>query len=123
MAFSPDESLVALALLEENIWWADPDDDDRDWDTPASGGIVEWASLYVHPIGTAEPTRYALKVEVPAGWVPPAFVAEDSCPKNLRFCGLSEVCFELPWGGTEQLSLGHSRELLVRSSRLGDVRE
>src|SRR5579884_4035686 len=31
MQFSPDEALVAVAIEENSIWWADPQDEARDW--------------------------------------------------------------------------------------------
>lgn len=113
MTFSPDESLVAMALLEEQIWWADPADDDRDWDSPSVGGLVEWTTLYVHRIGEPVPIRYALKVEVPDGWVLPEELAEDSAPRNLRFVGEREVDVDLPWGGSARLTLGSETDLVV----------
>jgi hypothetical protein len=62
MTSSPAESLVATASLEERIWWADPADDERDGDSPSVGGVVEWASLYVHRIGEPSPVRCRLLV-------------------------------------------------------------
>jgi hypothetical protein len=113
MTFSPDESLVAMALLEEQIWWADPADDDRDWDTPSVGGLVEWATMYVHRIGEPEPSRYCIMVDLPEGWVPPEELAQDSAPRNLRFVGDREVEVGLPWGGSARLNLGDTTDLIV----------
>jgi len=93
--FSPDEALVAVAIEENPIWWADPEDDAADWDTPAVGGPVEWAALLVHRIGDKRPSRNPLVVDLPAGWRGPE---DGTWPAKLRFETDRCMSVELPWG-------------------------
>jgi hypothetical protein len=94
MQFSPDEALVAVAIEENPLWWADPEDETADWDTPAVGGPVEWAVLLVHRIGNKRPSRYPLVVDLPAGWRGPE---EGAWPAKLRFEDDNSISMALPW--------------------------
>jgi hypothetical protein len=95
MPFSPDESLVAVAVEENCFWWADPEDEALDWDTPAVGGRVEWAALLVHRIGRKKPSRYPLVVDLPAGWRGPE---DGTWPAKLRFEKDNSISLVSPWG-------------------------
>jgi hypothetical protein len=95
MQFSPDESLVAVAVEEHSLWWTDPEDEAADWDTPAVGGPVEWAVLLVHRIGKKRPSRYPLVVDLPAGWCGPE---DGTWPGKLRFENDNSISLVPPWG-------------------------
>jgi hypothetical protein len=95
MPFSPDESLVAVALEENCLWWTDPEDEAADWDTPAVGGPVEWAVLLIHRLGRKKPSRYPLVVDLPAGWRGPE---DGTWPAKLRFENQNSLSIGLPWG-------------------------
>src|SRR5262249_40925611 len=59
IAFSSDGRLAALAVEKLAFWWTDPNDDDADWETPSAGGLVDWATLYVHTLGERSPAEFA----------------------------------------------------------------
>jgi hypothetical protein len=94
MQFSADERLVAVAIEENGFWWVDRDDE-ADWETAASGGRVEWATLLIHPLDDPQPRVYPLVVDVPAGWFP----HEGTWPGSLQFESERSLSLELPWGG------------------------
>jgi hypothetical protein len=95
MQFSPDESLVAIAVEERSLWWTDPSDESADWDTPAVGGPVQWSVLLVHSFGDEMPSRYPLIVDLPAGWCG----SEDGTwPAKLRFENDNRISLKPPWG-------------------------
>jgi hypothetical protein len=91
MPFSPDESLVAVAVEENCFWWADPENEEA----PAVGGRVEWAALLVHRIGRKKPSRYPLVVDLPAGWRAPE---DGTWPAKLRFEKDNSISLVPPWG-------------------------
>ena len=94
MQFSDNESFAAIAI-ERPMWWIDPGDDDPDWDTPSLGGVVHWASLYIHRIGARHPARHSLTVDMPSGWIPDG---EETWPRNLQFENENSISLTLPWG-------------------------
>jgi hypothetical protein len=94
MAFSLDGRLVALAVEKPTFWWADPNDHDADWETPSTGGLVDWATLYVHALGEPSPAEFALRVNVPKGWYPRG---DGAWPERLRFVDRSTLVVGIPW--------------------------
>jgi len=97
--FSPDGRYVVLVTEPYAMWWAG--DDEADWDTPAAGGRMPWATIHVHevrPQGLRD--QVAVFVEVPLGWVPPEEIQCASWPRNLRFTAAARLAFDAPWGGT-----------------------
>ena len=108
MAFSPSGELVAFILSEQPVWWTTSDD--ADWDTPAEGGVVEWATLHLHRIGEADARRISLRTHVAPGWVPP----ELPYHRGLRFLDETTLQVSLPWG-QEPVRLG------LTSSRVIDL--
>jgi hypothetical protein len=76
------------------FWWADPTAGDADWETPAAGGLVHWATLYVHVLGERSPSEFPLRVDAPRGWYPGG---DGAWPEHLRFAGPSTLVVGVPW--------------------------
>jgi hypothetical protein len=100
--FSPDDALAAVAIEENPLWWADPDDEAADEETPAVGGPVEWAALLVHRLGDKRPSRYPLVVDLPTGWRAPE---DGTWPAKLRFEADRWMSVVLPWGKRSSFKL------------------
>lgn len=97
MPFSPDETMVAVAVEDNGMWWAEPEDDAADWDTPAVGGPVEWGALFLHRIGDESPIRCPLVVDLPSGWRRP-LDKDGMWPEELRFESDRWMSLGPPWG-------------------------
>lgn len=101
IVFSPDERLAALAI-ERFFWWTDPDEPDPDWETPAIGGVVDWATLYVHRVGEAAPSSSRLRVDLPSGWCPGS---DGTWPRCLRFSDSNHLVLRIPWRADFEFAL------------------
>ena len=97
--FSPDEQYLALVLEPFAYWWAG-DGDHADADTPAKGGPVHWATLYLQEVGEqGRCTEHKIFVDLPRGWVPNEDLQAASWPRNVRFKDAQHLVFNPPWGG------------------------
>jgi hypothetical protein len=97
--FSPDEGHLVLVTEPNAYWWAG-DVEDADWDTPAKGGPVHWATLHTQEAreGGAH-AEHPILVDLPKGWLPGEELAGASWPRNVRFADVERLVFEVPWGG------------------------
>lgn len=97
--FSPDDGHLVLVIEPHAYWWAG-DAEDADWDTPAKGGPVHWATLHTHETGEGSAhAEYPIFVDLPRGWVPAEDLACASWPRNVRFADAERLVFDVPWGG------------------------
>jgi hypothetical protein len=108
--FSTDERLAAIAIEEGCLWWVDPEDEDADWDTPALGGRVEWAGLYVHRLGDTQPSRHGLVVDLPTGWCPSD---DGTWPAELRFEAAKSLSLVVPWDTRFAFAIPHYKEPIL----------
>jgi hypothetical protein len=97
--FSPDDGHLVLVMEPNTCWWAG-DVEDADWDTPARGGPVHWATLHTHEAkeGGAH-AEHPILVDLPQGWFPDEELAGASWPRNVRFADPGRLVFDVPWGG------------------------
>lgn len=91
--FSPDERFAALAVRGDCIWWAS-NIEDADWDSPAEGGEVEWARIYLYDLEHRTMSEHFLVVNLPRGWIGDD---EEQGPEELRFVSSRELRFDVPW--------------------------
>jgi hypothetical protein len=116
ITFSSDGRLAALAVEKPTFWWADPTDEDADWETPSAGGLVEWATLYVHALGEQAPVELALRVNVPKGWYPGG---DGAGPERLRFVDRSTLVIGVPWASDFRFALPSGGDGIVVPSPKG----
>ncbi len=106
--FAPDEHAIAIALQEESLWWVDPDAEEADWNTPAAGGDVTWARLYVHQLSDDDPHIIDLVVHLPEGWLPDDDLVDEYMPQRLKFPSANQVSVHVPWHGDVAIELDKS---------------
>jgi hypothetical protein len=109
--FSPDGKWLALMVEPDPLWWSTRDD--RDWDTPAEGGEVHWATLFLHRQGAKAPKLHPVLVDLPAGYCFDEKLQGSTYPEHVHFVDDGRLCFDLPWGGTTAVALPPAKSILV----------
>jgi hypothetical protein len=120
--FTPDERQLVFVLEPNTLWWAG-DVEDADWDTPAKGGPVHWATLHTHETrkGGAH-AEYPILVDLPRGWVPGEDLACATWPRNVRFADAQRLVFDVPWGGECSIPFQPSGSLFAPAPVAGPPR-
>jgi hypothetical protein len=102
--FSPDDRYLALVVEPSAFWWAS-DEDGADWETPAKGGPVHWATLHIQETRLqGVHAEFPILVDLPRGWVPSDEVQGASWPRNVRFMSPMQLVYDLPWGGESSIA-------------------
>lgn len=114
--FSPDGRWLALVIEPNCIWWSGKED--RDWDTPAEGGKVRWATLFLHRKGDATPGAHPIFVDVPAGFFPDEKHQGNTYPEHVRFVDDGHLGFDLPWGGVAVVGIPVRGKISVAPPRV-----
>jgi hypothetical protein len=97
-AFSPDESLLLMALpLACTPWWVDPYESDFEVEDDGVR-VMPFASLLICETSSGRLMRFSLAVVPASGASLPS--AWDDPDLHPRFVDVATVCLAMPWGDT-----------------------
>ena len=97
-SFAPSEQFVISAAgTNEPLWWTDPNNHQRDWNTPAKGGLITFGQIFVHDLEADQITAHRIDFDLPSGWIP-----DDPdngwwmAPRSPEYLSEDRIQFQLP---------------------------